>query len=253
MRGQFLGLDLAGFDVGLVECVDAEDRSGYRGGNFPAEEFLAEVIRVGHSDVDNGMPCFFECGDFGVLCRVRRGFQSDVGEDPVLAIHSRCCQRFAIHRDDALAQFAGRLRNQLLKPCAEIENTGRRNNRDLVASHLRGRAQNQAQHYSRIFCDRNICLASLDHLLRAIEELFRIKSHRGGRDHAKVRQSRVSPTDRRKPVEDVTEAVALRNLLHFGSRIGDREEAVACLVCAQYLLHAFEEILLVDVRFERAP
>src|SRR6267154_4943677 len=35
--GQFASLDFAGFDVGLIECVDTDDRTRYGGGDLPAE------------------------------------------------------------------------------------------------------------------------------------------------------------------------------------------------------------------------
>ena len=39
---------------------------------------------------------------------------------------------------------------------------------------------------------------------------------------------------------------------HVGARIGDGDEAASGYLGAKGLLHALEEILLVDVRFERA-
>ena len=78
-----LGDDLARFNVGLIEGVDAEDRARDRGSNFPAEEFLPEVVDVGDGDAHYRVPSFFERGDLGVLRRVGRGFQPKVGEDAV--------------------------------------------------------------------------------------------------------------------------------------------------------------------------
>ena len=48
------------------------------------------------------------------------------------------------------------------------------------------------------------------------------------------------------------ELVALSDLLHFRTGIGDGDEVSARFVGAQRLLCPFEEILLEDVRFECA-
>ena len=41
---QFAGLDLAGFDVGLIERIDADDRAGDGSRDLEAEEFLADMF-----------------------------------------------------------------------------------------------------------------------------------------------------------------------------------------------------------------
>ncbi len=46
LAGQFFGFDLAGFHIRLIEGVDADDGAGDGGGDFPAEEFLAEIVNV---------------------------------------------------------------------------------------------------------------------------------------------------------------------------------------------------------------
>ena len=48
--GQRARLVLARLDIRLVERVDADDRAGDRGGDLPAEEFLADVPDVLHAD-----------------------------------------------------------------------------------------------------------------------------------------------------------------------------------------------------------
>ena len=75
---------------------------------------------------------------------------------------------------------------------------------------------------------------------------------RGGGNHAEIRERGVASADRRQAVENVAEAVALGDLLHLRSGIGDGDEVAARLVRADGLLHALEEILLVDVGLERA-
>ena len=52
---EFSRLDLAGFDVRLIEWIDADDRSGHSGGEFPTKEFLPEVVDVGNGNRDYRM------------------------------------------------------------------------------------------------------------------------------------------------------------------------------------------------------
>src|SRR5262245_11015826 len=44
---QLSSRDFAGFDIGLIEGINPEDRAGYRGSDLPAEELFAEFIRIG--------------------------------------------------------------------------------------------------------------------------------------------------------------------------------------------------------------
>ena len=44
---EFARFDFAGFDVGLIESVDADDGAGDGGSNFPAEKFLADGVDIG--------------------------------------------------------------------------------------------------------------------------------------------------------------------------------------------------------------
>ena len=44
--GQLSRRDFAGFDVGLIEWIDADDRTGNRGRDFPTKKFLAEIVNV---------------------------------------------------------------------------------------------------------------------------------------------------------------------------------------------------------------
>ena len=58
--GQLASDNLAGFHVGLVEGIDSQDRAGDRRGNFPAEEFLAQIVSIRQLDFDNRMAGLFE-------------------------------------------------------------------------------------------------------------------------------------------------------------------------------------------------
>ena len=72
LGGQLPRGDLARFDVGLIERVDAEDRSGDGRRDLPAEELLAEVVQVVERDAHDRMTGPLEGFDRCVLRRVRR-------------------------------------------------------------------------------------------------------------------------------------------------------------------------------------
>ena len=124
LRGELFGYDFAGFDVGLIEGVDPEDGACDRGRNFPPKEFLSEVVDVRQGDAHYRVSGFFKRGDLGILRRVRCALQPKVGEDTVVSIHVRRAELLAINRDDSLAKFASGFCDQLLKPRAQVGNSG---------------------------------------------------------------------------------------------------------------------------------
>ena len=67
---QFLGFNLAGFDVRLVEGVNPDDGTGNSSGDFPPEEFLPEIVGVRQSDAHHGVPGFFEGSNGCILSLV---------------------------------------------------------------------------------------------------------------------------------------------------------------------------------------
>src|SRR4029079_5747986 len=58
---------LASLHVGLIEGVDADDRAGYRGRDFPAEELLPEVVRFAERDADHRVSRLLERTHPGIL------------------------------------------------------------------------------------------------------------------------------------------------------------------------------------------
>src|ERR1700674_415562 len=257
-RGELFGYDFARLDVGLIEGVDPEDRARDRGRDFPAKEFLSEGVDVRHGDAHHRVSGLFKHGDAGILRRVGDGLQSDVGEDPVITIYIGRSQFFTINRDNAFAEFAGGFCDQLLEPRAQVANSGRGDESNLVAAKFRGCANDQAEHHSRILFYRSGHLAGVDHFFCAREELAGVEAHRRGGNHAEVRERGVASADGRQAVENVAEVVALGDQLHLRARIGDRDKAAArlvfilILIAADGLLHALEEVLLVDVGLEGA-
>src|SRR5882762_9757671 len=85
---QFLGFHLARFDIRLVEGVDAEDGACDGRGDFPAEEFLPEIVSILESDAHDGVPSLFERGNRGILRLVWLRRQPQISEDPIVAISS---------------------------------------------------------------------------------------------------------------------------------------------------------------------
>ena len=144
--GEFARLVLARLDVRLIEWVDAEDRSRNRRRDLPAEEFLAEVVAVGDLDAHHRMAGVLEFNESRVRCRRRCSSASrSVDEQTIVAIDAGGSERLAVDRDQSLAVLAGRFRQQLLEPRAEIRNAGRSHDRDLVAARLPEHAQHGAE------------------------------------------------------------------------------------------------------------
>src|SRR6476646_4306525 len=61
------GCDFAGLNVRLIKSVDAEDGSGNRRSDFPAEEFLANIVDISHINGDYGLTRFLQRIESGLL------------------------------------------------------------------------------------------------------------------------------------------------------------------------------------------
>ena len=124
--------DFARFDVRLIERIDADDRARHRRGNLPAEKFLAEIVDIGQRMRTTGWPAFSSASSFA-SCSAS-GAIADAHRQIFDRCHRlRAGQLFAVDRNDAVALFAGGFGDQLFQPCAEIGNSGRSNDGDLVA------------------------------------------------------------------------------------------------------------------------
>src|SRR6476661_4054955 len=84
--GEFARFDLARFDVGLIESVDANDGAGPGGGNFPAEALLAEGVDMRKRDANDRMARFLKRGDCGVLRFGGFRSKAQIGEDAIVAV-----------------------------------------------------------------------------------------------------------------------------------------------------------------------
>ena len=118
---------------------------------------------------------------------------------------------------------------------------------------LRGRrAQNHASNTPGILFDGNAGAARLDHLLCAVEKAGDIHAHQRRRNHAEIRQRRITPADTGHAGENMAEVIGLGHLLHFRAGIGDGDEVAARFVRA-HALHPLKEILLEDLGSSVVP
>ena len=118
--GQLAGLDLGGFDIRLVERIDAEDGACHSSRDLEPKEFLADVVDRFHDDANDRMSGLFQRGELVVVGCVGFALGAEVDEEAIAAVSPGVAERLAIDRDQALAILAGRLRDQLFGPGAEI-------------------------------------------------------------------------------------------------------------------------------------
>ena len=195
--GQLAGLDLGGFDVGLVERVDAEHRARHRGRHLEPEKFLADMVDRLHDDAHHGMPGRFQRGELFVMRGVVLAFGADVDEEAIVAVQRRIAQRFAVDRDQALAFLAGGFRDQLFGPGAEIGDLRRRRDRHLVAAFETGEAHGEAKLHAGIFVRRHVGAAGAHHRKRMRDQAANIDAGGRRRHQAERRQHGVASADRR--------------------------------------------------------
>src|SRR5437763_414362 len=120
LTGQLARDNLAGFDVWLIEGIDANDGTGYGGGDFPAEELLANVINVIYINAHDRLSCSTQDFNLYVLIWVRSVPEPQINKDAVIAIDFRPVQLFPVNRNQAFALFAGAFGKQLLQPRAQV-------------------------------------------------------------------------------------------------------------------------------------
>src|SRR5690348_14203700 len=248
--GEFARFHFAGFDIGLIEGVDADDGTGDGGGDFPAKKFLADRVGIGNGDADDRMACLFDGGDGGVLRLVWFGGQPKVSENAIVAVELRLCELFTVDGNDALADFSCGFGNELFEPGAEIEDARRGDDGEFVAAVFRGDAKNRAKNHAGIGGRRGGWTAGLNHFLGELKKFRNVKAHDGGGDHAEIRKGGITTADAGHAVKNAAELTGFRHLLHFGARIGDGDEAAADFAGADLGFDALKKILLEDVRLE---
>ena len=95
----------------------------------------------------------------------------------------RRAERLPVDRYQTLAYLAGRLGEQLLEPCAEVANAGRRDDCDFVSSAVREHSEDRAQHHAGVFSRRDVRAARVDHFLRGAKKACDVETHDRGGDH----------------------------------------------------------------------
>src|SRR5258708_30464024 len=118
LGGDFLGSDLAGFYVRLIERIDADHRAGYGSGDLPAKEFLPYVVDLRNRDVDDRMPGGLDRRHGDILSRIRCGSQAQGYEQTILAVNIATNDVLQIDRDNPLPTLPRRVGKQPFKPCA---------------------------------------------------------------------------------------------------------------------------------------
>ena len=206
-------------------ATEAQDRAGDCRGDFPAEEFLADVIVVGKSDAHDRMAGAFECIDGIVLLRIRLASQAHIDKQAIRPIDLRRTQGLGIDRDHSLAQFPRRLGKKLLKPGTEIADARRSDDGNLVAPGLRQNGQDGPEYDAWIVCGGHTRSTGAHHFLRRPKQPPDAEAHRCGRHHAEVRQHRIPAAYARLTEQDVSKSIALADLLELRSRIRDGHEA----------------------------
>src|ERR1700690_896178 len=249
---QLARLDLAGFHVRLIERIDADHGACNRSRDFPAEKFLTERVLVLDRDTHHRLPRLFECCNRGFLLRVSVTFQAEISKKTILAIDSGRTNFFAARGNNSFALFSRCFGDKLFEPRAKIGNPRRSKDRDFVAAGFLQRSENGAENYAGIFIRRHRGTTCLHHLLRGGEKFCDVEALNRSRDHSEIRKRGITSANTRQAVKNVTKAVAFRHLLHLGARVRNRDEPLPCPRGSHGLLHALEEILLVDVRLECA-
>ena len=110
-----------------------------------------------------------------------------------------------------------------------------------------------AEHDAWIVGRRHTGAAGAHHRLRGrSSKLADIQAHHGGGHQAEIRQHRIAAADARQPKRDMAEVIALGDRLQLRPGIGDGNEVRSRPFVADRSLRALEEILLEDIRLERA-
>src|ERR1700722_3054757 len=250
--GQLAGLDLAGFDVRLVEGVYADDRAGDRNRNLPAEELLAQIVFIGDGNAHHRLSGLFQRVDIRVQLGVGAAVKAHVDEDSIVAIYTGRANRFAVHRNQAFAFFSGRFGDELLEPGAEIGNSGRSEQSYFVAAQSLSGAENRAQDRARIFVRGDGCAAAHDHFFGAFEKFGDAHALNRGGNHAEIRKRGIAAADAGHAVENIAEVVGLSDFLHVRAGIGGGDEALSGFGGTDRFGDQIVEKLLEDIGLKRA-
>src|SRR5579862_1562069 len=223
-RGEDLPSELLRFfDVRLVERVDAEDRTGERRRDLPADALAGEVDRVVDLDADHRLA---RGGELVEELRNPAARQADPDEGPIRAVLARRATGLEIDRHDARAVLAGRLGEELLQPRTEALDRLVGEERELVASRPRERPDRETQMEPGVV-GRGGLPALAEHRRRGGEQGVEVDADERRRDEPDVGQRRVAAADLRRVQEDLAELIVVGDRFAAPARIGDGGEEVA--------------------------
>ena len=140
----------------------------------------------------------------------------------------------------------------MFEPRAEIEDSRRSDDGNLVPAMIGGDAQDGSQDDPWIEIGGRGRTTRGDHFLRVFQEFLNVQAHDRGGNHAEVGNRGIAATDAWHTHEDPAELISFGDLLHLGARIRDSDEVIAGFFLAHFGLYTLEEVLFVDVGLERA-
>ena len=117
---------------------------------------------------------------------------------------------------------------------------------------VRRDSENGAQQHAGILLRWNRFPACSCHLIGTLQEFPYLQTHDRRRNDPEVRKRRIPAADARHAGENGPEFVAFGNRLHFRPGVGYGDEPAAGLRVANLRPHALKEILLEDIRLQRA-
>ncbi len=229
--------------VRLIECVDAENRSGGRRRDLPEIELLADVVCVVHGQSNHGMAGSFECAQFifGSVCRIRQ-IVPDVNEDAIVAVLTGITEHLALDRKNPLAAFTGRFGDELFGPRTECFDRGMRHDREFVASFDGQAADCGSKTHARRIFRRHGFIVRRHRAEAAIEQKIDVVTCNRSRHHAEEGEGGIASADVWIVEEACTEAFIFCFGFQRSSRIGDRDELPPAFLRADGFRYAIRKI-----------
>ena len=177
--------------------------------NFPDVELLADIEPVAHREADDRVSGGFES--------LRRATVASSPASPRRrtrrrgrAVDVHVAERLALDRDDPRPRFAGRLRDQLLRPGAERAHGGMGDDGQFVASAFGQRADRGAETHGGRILGGTVRGVGVHRVDGAVEDCRDVVARQRRRNHAEVRQRGIAAADVRIVDEDAQEAGVAR-------------------------------------------
>ena len=154
----------------------------------------------------------------------------------------RHAQGLALDGHDARAVLARRFRHELFGPRAECGNLWMRDDRELIASRVRERADRRTERDPACVFDVRGARVRLQRAQTPIQDRLDVVTGDRCRHHAEVGEGGVAAADVGIVFEDAPEAVVLGLFTELRAGIGDGDELLTGGIRADRFLHALVEI-----------